>query len=101
MFLSSRILDLPIVQRSNALRSFLIAAWLGWQIESNWANPVLFLLYAIARPLSGVLILVVMYSVITNGAIHEPIFGYIYLGNALYILVGQTVSGVSWSVFDD
>jgi ABC-2 type transport system permease protein len=101
MFLSRRLLDMPIVQRSDSLRTFIIAAWLGWQIESNWADPILFAIYSIARPLASVLILVVMYSVITNGATQEPIFGYIYLGNALYILVGQVISGVSWSVFED
>ncbi len=47
------------------------------------------------------LILVVMYSVITHAAFGEPLFAYIYLGNALYILVGQVVTGVSWAIIDD
>lgn len=95
------LLDRPVVQRSTALRTFLTAAWLGWQVESNWADPFLFAVYSIARPLASVLILVVMYSVITNGALERPIFAYIYLGNALYILVGQLINGVSWAVIDD
>ncbi len=82
-------------------RTFKTAAWLGWQIESNWADPLLFAVYSIARPVASVLILVVMYSVITNGALKEPIFAYIYLGNALYILVGQVISGVGWAVVED
>jgi len=94
-------MDLPQVRRSNGLRSFLLAAWLGWQIESNWAPPLVYAIYAIARPLAGVMILVVMYSVITGGALGEPIFAYIYLGNALYIMVGQVITGVSWAVIDD
>jgi ABC-2 type transport system permease protein len=101
MFLTRRLLDLPIIKRSNALRTFFVAAWLGWQIESNWTDPLLFAIYSIARPISSILILVVMYSVITNGATEQPIFAYIYLGNALYILVGQVITGVSWSVVDD
>lgn len=94
-------MNLPLVRRANWLRTFLNAAWLGWQIESNWADPFLFTVYSIARPIASVLILVVMYSVITNGATDQPIFAYIYLGNALYILVGQVVSGVSWTVISD
>ena len=94
-------MNLPLVRRANWLRTFLNAAWLGWQIESNWADPFLFAVYSIARPIASVLILVVMYSVITNGATDQPIFAYIYLGNALYILVGQVVSGVSWTVISD
>src|SRR5262245_3549694 len=27
------------------------AAWLGWQIESNWAAPFLFIVYAVLRPM--------------------------------------------------
>lgn len=99
--LASRILDTPFVRRNTALRSFVVAAWLGWQIESNWADPFLFAIYSIARPIASALILVMMYNVITGGATDAPIFAYIYLGNALYILVSQVIDGVSWSVIDD
>ncbi len=44
-------------------RSFRIAAWLGWQIESNWADPFLFAVYSLVKPLAGAAILVVMYAV--------------------------------------
>ncbi|MBE2269679.1 MAG: hypothetical protein IAE80_15690, partial [Anaerolinea sp.] len=89
MALVQRVYDIPALRQSPALRAFLTAAWLGWQIESNWASPFLFAIYAIARPLASALILVVMYSVITDGATDQPIFAYIYLGNALYILVSS------------
>ena len=96
-----RIVNHPFIRRSDSLRSFFTAAWLGWQIESNWADPFLFAIYSIARPISGVMILVLMYNVITNGATGEPIFAYIYLGNALYIMVGMVITGVSWTIIDD
>jgi ABC-2 type transport system permease protein len=101
MGVTQRILEIPVVKRSNVLRTFFTAAWLGWQIESNWADPFLFAAYSIARPLASILILVVMYNVITDGATQEPLFAYIYLGNCLYILVGQVISGVSWTVISD
>ncbi len=82
-------------------RSFRLAAWLGWQIESNWADPFLFAIYSIIKPLGAAAILVVMYSVITNGNFTAPIFSYIYLGNAFYIFVGQVMTGISWAVIDD
>jgi hypothetical protein len=47
--------------------SFRIAAWLGWQIESNWTDPFLFAVYSLVKPLASVMILVVMYGVITKG----------------------------------
>ena len=64
-----------------------MATWLGWQIESNWADPLLFAIYSVIKPLSGALILVVMYSVIMHGNFNNPLFPYMYLGNAFYIYV--------------
>lgn len=82
-------------------RSFRIATWLGWQIESNWTDPFLFAIYSMLKPLASAAILVVMYGVITNGQFQNPIFPYIYLGNAFYIYVGAVMTGVSWAVIDD
>jgi ABC-2 type transport system permease protein len=82
-------------------RSFKMASWLGWQIESNWADPFLFAVYSFVKPLAGAAILVVMFSIITGGNFESPIFPYIYLGNAFYIYVGQLMTGISWAVIDD
>ena len=40
-----------------ALAQLRTAAWLGWQVESNWADPYVFLVYAVLRPLATGLIL--------------------------------------------
>lgn len=90
-----------ILNRSETWRSFRVATWLGWQIESNWTDPFLFAVYSIIKPLAGAAILVVMYSVITKGNFNTPIFPYIYFGNAFYIYVGAIMTGVSWAVIDD
>jgi ABC-2 type transport system permease protein len=89
------------MQKSESTRSFLVATWLGWQIESNWTDPFLFAVYSIVKPLAGASILVVMYSVITGGKFDNPLFPYIYLGNAFYIYVGAVMTGVSWAVIED
>ncbi len=82
-------------------RSFRVAAWLGWQIESNWTDPFLFAIYSIIKPLAGAFILVVMFGVITKGNFGSPIFSYIYLGNAFYTYVSAIMTGISWAVIDD
>lgn len=82
-------------------RSFRTATWLGWQIESNWTDPFLFAVYSFVKPLATAGILVVMYSVITQGDFSSPVFAYIYIGNAFYIYVGAVMTGVSWAVIDD
>ncbi|HLF91656.1 MAG TPA: ABC transporter permease [Anaerolineales bacterium] len=89
------------LQSPNLWHSFKTAAWLGWQIESNWADPFIFAIYSVIKPLSAAAILVVMYSVITGGDYASPIFPYIYLGNAFYQYVGAIMAGISWAVIDD
>ena len=91
----------PAAFQHSYLRSFRMSAWLGWQIESNWTDPFLFAVYSLVKPLAGAAILVVMYSVITQGAFEAAIFPYIYLGNAFYIFVGQIMNGIAWAVIDD
>ena len=83
------------------LKTFKTAAWLGWQIESNWTDLFLFSIYAIIKPLAGAAILVVMYSVITRGDYNSPLFTYMFMGNAFYIIVGQMINGMAWAVVDD
>ena len=89
------------MQTSTSWRSFRMAAWLGWLIESNWTDPFLFAVYSIVKPLSGAAILVIMYGIISGGDFNTPLFPYIYLGNAFYIYVGAVMTGVSWAVVDD
>jgi ABC-2 type transport system permease protein len=96
-------MDRPLssVSRTESWRSFRIAAWLGWQITSNWTDPFLFAIYSIIRPVARAAILVVMYGVITQGNFTDPLFPFIYLGNAFYTYVFTIMNGVSWAVIDD
>ncbi len=82
------------------IRTFRIAAWLGWQIESNWADPFIFLSFTILRPLATALMLLVMYQVVARGQ-SGAYFSYLYLSNAFFVVVIQTMAGLVWSVFDD
>lgn len=85
-------------ERFKALRA---SAKLGWQIESNWTDPLLFAIYSIIKPISASLILVFMYLVITQGKTGTDLFAYIYVGNAFYIFVGGVLFGISWTIIDD
>ncbi len=82
-------------------RSLRTAAWLGWQIESNWASPALFALYSIIKPLTSAAILVVMFGMVTQGNFASPAFSYMYIGNAFYMYVGAIMAGMAQSVVDD
>lgn len=81
-------------------KSFLSAAWLGWQVESSWAEPLVFVIYSVLRPISMALILLLMYTVISGGPKGEY-FDYLYISNALYLIVMQGIANMSWTIFED
>src|SRR2546428_12019148 len=77
-------------------RTFKVAAWLGWEMDSNWTEPWLFVLYSIIKPVAGAFILVLMYVVFV--AIGRPAgdpdaFSYMYVGNSFFIFVASVLFG--------
>ena len=81
-------------------RSFTVAVRLGWQMEANWTDPVLFFIYSVAKPVASALILVVMLDVISGGA--KPEYrAFVVIGSALWSFVLSGVSGLAWMILDD
>ncbi|HEY8437983.1 MAG TPA: ABC transporter permease [Candidatus Limnocylindrales bacterium] len=81
-------------------KSFWTATRLGWQMEANWTDPVLFFIYSVAKPLASALILVVMLEVISGGG--RPEYrAYVVVGSALWSFVLSGVSGLAWTILDD
>ena len=93
-----------VVERESAFtenwRTFKVAARLGWLVESNWADPLVFLSFAIISPLATALILELMYTVIAGGQ-RGDFFNYLYLSNAFFVLVIETMAGLAWTVLED
>ena len=77
------------------------AAWLGWQIESNWADPFLFTVYAVARPLASALILVGMYWAVANQATRRELFMGFYVANAFHAFLTNLVIGMGWLIVEE
>ena len=63
-----------------AWRAFRTAMRLGWQIESNWADPLLFLIYSVAKPVGAALILVFMVDIISGGRADPGIRSFVVIG---------------------
>jgi ABC-2 type transport system permease protein len=81
-------------------RSFTTAAQLGWQMEANWTDPVLFFIYSVAKPVSAALILVVILDIVSGGA-DTAYRGFVVVGTALWSFVLAGMAGLAWSVLDD
>ncbi len=82
------------------LRSFRTAAALGWKMEANWTDPVLFFIYSVAKPLASALILVFMLQVIAGPA-GQALRPFVIVGSALWSFVVSGVAGLAWAVLDD
>jgi ABC-2 type transport system permease protein len=86
------------------LRTLRLAAWLGWQLETNWASPWLFTLYMLIKPVCGSLMLVCMFFAArhaTGGRVPAEFLPYLYVSNACYGLVGTVMFGLSYAVVRD
>jgi ABC-2 type transport system permease protein len=85
---------------TDLLRSFRTAASLGWKMEANWTDPVLFFIYSVAKPVASALILVFMLQVIAGpaGIALRP---FVIVGSALWSFVVSGVAGLAWAVLDD
>ena len=77
------------------------AAWLGWQVESNWADPFIFVVYSVSRPLAMALILTGMYWAVRGEAVREHAFLGFYLANAFHNFVTTVLVGMGWIVVEE
>jgi ABC-2 type transport system permease protein len=78
----------------------------GWKIESNWTDPVLFATYQIIRPLASLLIVafivIIGASVGAAGqAFYNQYLAWLIVGTAFYAYVLQAMLGMSQLVFID
>src|SRR5512143_4260696 len=76
-------------------------AWIGWQVEANWADPFLFVVFAIAKPLATTLILFLMTKIVSGSAVSAAAFHQIFIGNTFFLYVTEVLIGISWAVFRD
>lgn len=89
---------------SGNVRTLRWSTWLGWQIESNWADLRLFALYLIIKPITGSLMLVCMYYAAKAAAptrVPSEFLPYVYISNACYGLVGTVMFGMSYVIISD
>jgi ABC-2 type transport system permease protein len=81
-------------------RGYATATRLGWAIEANWTEPILFFTYSVAKPVAAVLILVVMLDIISGGRAADY-RGFVIAGTALWSFVQGGFAGLALSVLED
>ncbi|MCS6783865.1 MAG: hypothetical protein N3H84_02980 [Candidatus Caldarchaeum sp.] len=78
------------------LRSLYASAWVGWQVESNWTEPFVFIGLQIIRPLASTLLFPLLYIVgmnFTGTPVDSTYLTYVFVGTAFltpYIFAAET-----------
>ncbi|HLX34022.1 MAG TPA: ABC transporter permease [Candidatus Limnocylindrales bacterium] len=81
-------------------RSFVTAARLGYLMEANWTDPLLFFIYSVAKPVAAALILVVMLQVV-GGSATATYRSFVVIGTAFWALVQIGITGLAFAILDD
>ena len=96
-----------LISMKETLRTLRWSTWLGWQIESNWADWRLFLLYLVVKPVCGAMMLVCMFYAakfaiaLTSKPVPIEFLPFLYISNACYGLVASVMFGMSNVVISD
>ena len=77
------------------------AAWLGWQIEANWADLFTFVVYSVLRPLATSCILVGIGWAVSGGVLRHEAFVLFYVGNAFHENETRVVVGMGYVVVEE
>jgi ABC-2 type transport system permease protein len=89
---------------ADTVRNLRTALFLGWRVEANWTDPLLFLIYTVVKPISSLLLLVMMITIIGaggTGTSDETARAFIVLGSALWAMLVAGIAGPAWSVLED
>ena len=100
MAVTDRAASVRGVTLADGWRSFRTAIGLGWAVEANWSDPLLFAIYTLIKPLAAALILVVMVQVISGGQ-GGQILQFIIVGAALWNVVFGVMAGLVQSILED
>lgn len=79
------------------------AIWVGWKVETNWTDPLIFAIYYLIRPLAGLLIVGFIFIIgsAAGGAFSPEYFAFMFIGNSFFIYVVQIMMTMSMLIHDD
>ncbi len=86
------------------LRTIKQAAWVGWKVETNWADPVVFAIYYLVRPIAGLLIVGFMFlvgSAVATSGLDPALFTYLFIGNSFFLYVVQIMMTMTMLIHED
>src|SRR6266851_8469059 len=76
----------------------------GWKIESNWTDPLLFATYRVVQPLASLLIvafIVIIGASLPGAGLDHAYLARLIVGTAFFVYAGQIITNMGWLVFTD
>lgn len=86
------------------LRTIKQAVWVGWKVETNWADPLVFAIYYLIRPIAGLLIVGFVFligSFASGAALNSQYFAYMFIGNTFFLYVLQVMQTMTMLIHED
>jgi len=79
------------------------AIWLGWKVETNWTDPLVFSIYYLIRPIAALLIVGFIFLIgsFVSGAFNPEYFAFMFIGNSFFIYVVQIMMTMSILIHED
>lgn len=86
---------------STILRTIKQSIWLGWKVDTNWADPLVFAIYYLIRPLAGLLIVGFIFIIGSGVGLNPQYFAFIFIGNSFFLYVTQIMMTMTMLIHDD
>ncbi len=89
---------------ADLVRSVRESFWVGWKIESNWTDPLLFATYRIVQPLASLLIvafIVIIGASLPGSGLQKEYLARLIVSTAFFVYAGQIITNMGWLVFTD
>jgi ABC-2 type transport system permease protein len=85
------------------LKTIKQAIWLGWKVDTNWADPLVFAIYYLIRPLAGLLTVGFMFLIgsYAAGTFDPQLFAFMFVGNSFFLYATQIMLTMSMLIHDD
>jgi ABC-2 type transport system permease protein len=86
------------------LRTIKQAMWLGWKVETNWTDPLVFAIYYLIRPVAGLLIVGFIFligSAAVSGTVDSGLFTFLFIGNSFFIYAIQVMMTMTMLIHED
>lgn len=90
-----------MTEGASVTRTLASAAWLGWKVETGWADPFVFAIYALVKPIAGAITVVVMIRVVSGAAADPAMLAFAFLGSTFHGFFANVLGGLAFVIIEE